>query len=218
MESIDFYILIFAILKIILGSHDGNIFLLFQSKLKNYINDVVLVCNRLNLKDLVGHDHITKIKYNYNLGKSRGIKMFKRALKTLLFVVTISAVVIAAFAVSGNNNSPYNIGSDQLTQLTTPSTTNITSNQLTAGQKNKNHNLVNHLTLPIIISPTEAQKIAEKYIEQPGASAGTPKLVKEDGKKVYIVPVIDKANNVGEIHLDAHNGKNLGGAGGAPIN
>lgn len=135
MESIDFYILIFAILKIILGSHDGNIFLLFQSKLKNYINDVVLVCNRLNLMDLVGHDHITKIKYNYNLGKSRGIKMFKRALKTLLFVVTISAVVIAAFAVSGNNNSPNNIGSDQLTQLTTPSTMNITSNQLTAGQK-----------------------------------------------------------------------------------
>ena len=55
-----------------------------------------------------------------------------------------------------------------------------------------------------------------KYIKQPGATAGTPELVKQDNKKVYIVPVIYQSRNVGEIDLDAYNGKNIGGAGGAP--
>jgi uncharacterized membrane protein YkoI len=148
--------------------------------------------------------------------------MIKRTIMTLLVVVAISTAVISVFAVSNENNSSNNIGSDQLTQLTTPSSTNINTNLLSTGQTNKNHNFKNHFTLttvlPVIISPTEAQKIAIKYIKQPGATAGTPELVKQDNKKVYIVPVIYKTKNVGEIDLDAHNGKNIGGAGGAPIN
>lgn len=144
--------------------------------------------------------------------------MLKRTIMTLLVVLAISTAVISVFAVSNDNNSSNNIGSDQLTQLTTPSSTNINTNLLSTGQTNKNHNFKKHLTtvLPVIISPTEAQKIAIKYIKQPGATAGTPELVKQDNKKVYIVPVIYKTKNVGEIDLDAHNGKNIGGAGGAP--
>ncbi|HEX3013500.1 MAG TPA: PepSY domain-containing protein [Methanobacterium sp.] len=66
------------------------------------------------------------------------------------------------------------------------------------------------------ISSAEAKKIAQKYIEEPGATAGTPKLSKIDGEYVYIVPVIENGKNVGEIDIDAATGKNVGGAGGAP--
>ncbi len=145
--------------------------------------------------------------------------MLKRSLMILLGVVIISTVLITAFAISDNNKFSNNIGSHQLTQLTTPSSTNIT-NQLSNSNKDKNQHVLNHfkvLTVAYkIISPSEAQKIATNFIEQPGAFVGEPKLVKQDNKKVYIVPVVDKSKNVGEIYIDAHNGKNLGGAGGAP--
>jgi len=132
----------------------------------------------------------------------------------LLVVVAISTAVISVFAVSNDNNYSNNIGSDQLTQLTTPSSTNITNNPLSTGQTNKKHNVKNDFTLITIILPKDAQKIATKYIKQPGATAGTPELVKQDNKNDYIVPVIYKSENVGEIDLDAHTGSNIGGAGG----
>lgn len=58
--------------------------------------------------------------------------------------------------------------------------------------------------------PIKAQKLATKFIKQPGAITGNPKLVKQGNKKVYIVSVIYKSKNVGEIYIDAHSGKNLG--------
>lgn len=66
------------------------------------------------------------------------------------------------------------------------------------------------------ISARKAQEIAQKYIEEPEAKAGTPKLSNIDGKAVYIVPVILNGEQVGEIEIDAKTGENLGGAGGAP--
>jgi hypothetical protein len=71
-----------------------------------------------------------------------------------------------------------------------------------------------HLSSVTIITPAEARSIAAKYIEESGATPGTPDLVSQGGKKVYIVPVIENNVNVGEIDLDAHDGSNLGGAGG----
>lgn len=140
--------------------------------------------------------------------------MFKRAIVTLLMLVSISVIVIAAFAISGNNNSSNNIASDlgtPLSSITNSSPTKIQESSYNA----PDHNMVTNVK-DGIISPTAAKLLAKKYIEQPGAIPGTPKIVKQDGKKVYIVPVIDKKKNVGEIYLDAHSGKNLGGAGGAP--
>jgi len=67
-----------------------------------------------------------------------------------------------------------------------------------------------------VISTNKAQEIAQKYIEEPGAKAGTPKLSNINGKAVYIVPVILNGEQVGEIEIDAETGENLGGAGGAP--
>lgn len=64
------------------------------------------------------------------------------------------------------------------------------------------------------ITPSEAKKTAEKYIEEPGATSGTPMLINTDGKSTYVVPVILNGNQVGEILIDAQTGENMGGAGG----
>jgi hypothetical protein len=66
------------------------------------------------------------------------------------------------------------------------------------------------------ISSSEAQSIADNYIEEPGASSGTPKTVNIGGEDTYVVPVESEGNNVGEIHIDPQTGENVGGAGGAP--
>ena len=74
--------------------------------------------------------------------------------------------------------------------------------------------MLNHIPELNIISAVEAQEIAKTYIEVSGATPGSPELVTQEGKKVYIVHVIEKKKNVGEIDLDAHNGSNIGGSGG----
>ncbi len=67
------------------------------------------------------------------------------------------------------------------------------------------------------ISASEAKSIVQNnYIEQDGATAGTPKLTTMNGEKVYIVPVIYNGKQAGEIWINAKTGKNVGGAGGAP--
>jgi uncharacterized membrane protein YkoI len=65
------------------------------------------------------------------------------------------------------------------------------------------------------ISPEEAKTIAKKYIKQSGASPGDP-MLKTEGNKVYIVPIIVNGNPAGEIIIDAQTGENKGGIGGAP--
>jgi cytoskeletal protein RodZ len=66
------------------------------------------------------------------------------------------------------------------------------------------------------VSSSEAKKIAEGYIQQEGAIAGTPVIKSIGGKKVYVVPVKMNGETVGEIYIDPNTGKNVGGAGGAP--
>jgi cytoskeletal protein RodZ len=66
------------------------------------------------------------------------------------------------------------------------------------------------------VSSSEAKKIAEGYIQQEGAVAGTPVIKNIGGKKVYVVPVKMNGETVGEIYIDPNTGKNVGGAGGAP--
>lgn len=66
------------------------------------------------------------------------------------------------------------------------------------------------------ITVSQAKSIAQKSIEQPGATAGTPKLKTLNGTKIYIVPVIYNGKTAGEIWIDAQTGENIGGAGGAP--
>jgi uncharacterized membrane protein YkoI len=67
-------------------------------------------------------------------------------------------------------------------------------------------------------SPDEIKKmmIQNNVIQDSTASAGTPVLTTLDGKQVYNVPILINNNQVGEVVVDAHTGKIIEGAGGAP--
>lgn len=118
-------------------------------------------------------------------------------------MVVIVAILGIAFAAYGNNNSK---NSTNTTNSTSSGKVIVTVNNTTSNNNNSQTN----------ISPAEAQKIAKTFIQVSGATAGTPKLVNQDGTLMYIVPVINNNTSVGEIDIDANTGKNLGGAGGAP--
>ena len=127
--------------------------------------------------------------------------MIKKAIVAIVVIVAAAAIV---FAATGNTNSPNSVNSINQEQQ------NLSANNDTP-VNNASDN-----SSEAKISSAEAKKIAQKYIEEPGATAGTPSLTKIDGNYVYIVPVIDNGKNVGEINIDPATGKNVGGAGGAP--
>ena len=120
--------------------------------------------------------------------------MIKKSIIAVIAIVAAAAIIFAAVGGAGNNNFS---NQQQLS----------VSNNSSTSDNNSNQN---------IISSEEAKKIAQKYIEEPGATAGTPTLNKTDGQYVYTVPVMENGKNVGEIDIDAQTGKNVGGAGGAP--
>jgi uncharacterized membrane protein YkoI len=134
--------------------------------------------------------------------------MFKKAMISLAGLVIFSTIIIAAFAMSNNNDT-----NNQQDQRMITSDTALNTIPESVGYKSTNYHVVSNVKHKIL-TPQEVQKIAENYIKAPEATAGIPKLVKQDGKKVYVVPVVDHKQNVGEISIDAYSGKNLGGAGG----
>ena len=90
----------------------------------------------------------------------------------------------------------------------TQNTTNTENQTLQQTSGNSNAS-----TADVKISPEEAQDIAKQYINQSGATPGEP-MLKADGNKVYIVPIIVNGNPAGEIFIDAQTGENKGGIGG----
>lgn len=65
-----------------------------------------------------------------------------------------------------------------------------------------------------MINEEEAQVIASKYIEEPEAIPGIPRLNEiSDELVIYIVPVLVNDIPKGEIHINSETGENLGGAG-----
>jgi uncharacterized membrane protein YkoI len=123
-------------------------------------------------------------------------KMIKKSIIAMLAIIAAVGIVFAAYGGAENGNSTSNSGNLEKQQNNND---NSNSNTETTG-----------------ISASKAQEIAQKYIEEPGAKAGTPKLSNSSSKKVYIVPVMLNGEQVGEIEIDAQTGENLGGAGGAP--
>lgn len=87
----------------------------------------------------------------------------------------------------------------------------IDDNQNTNTNKTVQNNTTQNTTK---VSSDDAKNIAQKFIEEPGATAGEPMLKNDDGTQVYIVPIMHNNNIVGEILIDAQTGENLGGAGG----
>lgn len=122
--------------------------------------------------------------------------MMKKSIIAILAIVAAVGLVFAAYGDTGKSD-----------------TTN--SNELQKQQNNDNPSNSNtNISTTTEISASKAQEIAQKYIEEPNAKAGTPKLTTFDGKKIYVVPIIDNGETVGEIEIDAQTGANLGGAGG----
>jgi uncharacterized membrane protein YkoI len=121
----------------------------------------------------------------------------------LVVIVVLLAAAVAAFGSSDTKDS------NPISSI----------NQQNVALKTNNSNISNYKTTKSSqtnLSPAEAQKIANKYIQEPGAAAGTPKLMKQNGQMVYFVPVSINGKQVGEIYIDAQTGRNLGGGGGAP--
>lgn len=124
--------------------------------------------------------------------------MLNKSIIAILAIVVVVVIGVAAYA----GNSKLN----------------------TVNQTEKNISISNNSTPPVIIqqnnsektmiSAIEAQEIAQKYIEEPGATVGTPHLVELNGQMIYVVPIIMDGKTVGQIEIDAYTGKNVGGAGG----
>lgn len=87
----------------------------------------------------------------------------------------------------------------------TQSSTNDTNQTIQNTSGNSNSSAAD-----VKITPQEAKNIAKKYINQTGATPGDP-MLKTEGNKVYIVPIIINGNPAGEIIIDANTGENLGG-------
>jgi len=143
--------------------------------------------------------------------------MFGRAILMITVLFALSGISFMAFSIYDVNTSKqvnqplYQPVSNQISGQLSSTNFKIVSTHSTSVSTTKKHKSASH-----ILSASTVKKLAKKFIKQHGASPGTPKLVKYNGKRVYIVPVIQNRLKVGEIDIDAKNGKNLGGAGGAP--
>jgi len=117
--------------------------------------------------------------------------------------VVILALIVLMVIVSGCTNN-------------TNTTQNNTQNMSKQNNNNSNNNTNNTTNSTNLISPEKAKSIAQQYVKEPGVTTGTPVLQTFNGKKVYVVPLVQNGQNVGEIEIDAVTGENLGGAGGSP--
>ena len=113
-------------------------------------------------------------------------------------VIGLIAVLVILVSISGcvtNEQTSNTTKGNQTVQQNT--TGNTTSNSTGAN-----------------ISAEEAKNVAKKHIGQQGATVGEPTLINTDGKVTYMVPVMSKGNQIGEIIVDAKTGEFIDGAGG----
>jgi len=152
--------------------------------------------------------------------------IIKRKALFLTGIVLLACVAVTGYQFKDNNQLPILNSFSQIPNSSTfenpdKATKHGSSkekpNQETSKQNSKKYskNDVNQDSQSNV-KKSNSQSIAGKYIEEPGAKAGTPKRIKIGGKQTDVVPVIQNGKQVGEIHIDPKTGKNVGGAGGAP--
>jgi len=120
--------------------------------------------------------------------------MIKKSALTIMVALMVLMVVVSGC--TDTNNSTTNTDND----ISDQTSDNTASNPTDEG----------------IISAEEAKAIAQEFVEEPGVTAETPTLTTVDGRQIYVVPLYQNGEVVGEIEIDAVTGENLGGAGGAP--
>jgi uncharacterized membrane protein YkoI len=142
--------------------------------------------------------------------------MVKTKILISVVIVLLIGVAAAGYQISSTNTP----GLLQPTSLQEQQSTDQSSQQSIQSQSGTQGGTTSGGSVnggsSVKITPSQAKSIAQKSIEQPGATTGTPKLKTINGTKVYIVPVIDNGKTAGEIWIDAQTGENIGGAGGAP--
>jgi uncharacterized membrane protein YkoI len=126
--------------------------------------------------------------------------MLNRSVLILLGLVIVAVIGAGIYAGSVQVKPTSQVDNTDVTTITNSNTSEINNSQNNSGKT--------------MISASEAQSIAQTYIEEPGATAGTPRLVEIDGQMVYVVPVLMNGDVVGQIDIDAYTGENVGGAGG----
>lgn len=117
--------------------------------------------------------------------------------------IGLIAVLVVLVSISGC------VTNDQTNNTT--STGNQTVQQNTTGNTTSNSTGTN-------VSAEEAKNVAKKHIGQQDATVGEPALINTDGKLTYMVPVMSKGNQIGEIIVDAKTGEFVDGAGGVSNN
>jgi len=134
--------------------------------------------------------------------------------KSIIAIILVAALIGIGYAAHASAQDNNNINNQTPAQNITNNNT-TTPNNTTTTTTVATNNSQNTESSQNLISSAEAQSIAQTYIIQPNAQAGTPILKEINGEQIYTVPVILNGNNVGEIDIDAQTGKNVGGAGGA---
>jgi len=135
--------------------------------------------------------------------------------KSIIAIILVAALIGIGYAAHASAQDNNNITNQTPTQNITNNNTTTPNNTTTTTTTVATNNSQNTESSQNLISSAEAQSIAQTYIIQPNAQAGTPILKEINGEQIYTVPVILNGNNVGEIDIDAQTGKNVGGAGGA---
>ena len=143
--------------------------------------------------------------------------MVNRKILLSVVIVLLIGVAAASYQITNNNQQLFTPTTPQeqsssSNQVSNQPATSSSSSQKTSSEQSTSGNGGTNVK----ISSAQAKIIASKYIDQQGASAGTPKLTTINGNKVYVVPIIYNGKTAGEIWVDAQTGENVGGAGGAP--
>jgi cytoskeletal protein RodZ len=97
--------------------------------------------------------------------------MIKKLAVTVVVLVAIVGIAFAAYSNGNTKNSTNTINS------TSPEKVNVNVIKNTTSNTDKTQST---------ISPAKAQEIAKTYIEVSGATPGSPELVTQEGKKVYM--------------------------------
>jgi hypothetical protein len=138
--------------------------------------------------------------------------------KIILSVIIVMAIGVAAagYQISSSTTvlwTPIQSQSQDSSSLTS-GTGSGSDQSSSSGSSSSSGQSSGSGSVDVEVTSSEAKIIAQRYIEEPGASAGEPLLLEINGKQTYVVPVMMNGAQVGELYIDPQTGENIGGAGG----
>ncbi|MGB9980603.1 PepSY domain-containing protein [Methanobacterium sp.] len=130
----------------------------------------------------------------------------------IIILVAIAGIYLAAQN-TGSDNNTANMSSNPPQNASPQNNTTMVNNGTNSSNNTNSTNNTNINNTNTTVSAQQAQKIAQAYILESGAEAGTPTLnTWSDGRLVWSVPIIG-SNGEKEgvsIYIDAQTGARLG--------